>query len=92
MKRFTFLFLALAFLTTHSLRADDCDWLAEGNREMNALHNAGSGCEDGIYSAISASMIAWGVGLFAGIALLTGLFHSHSASSSNSSSSSTSTN
>lgn len=92
MKRFTFLFLSLALLATHSLRAADCDYLAEGNREMNALHNAGSGCEDGIYSAISASMIAWGVGLFAGIALLTGLFHSSHSPSASSSSSSTSTN
>jgi len=89
MKRWLQILLPLTLLTTQSLRGEDCDYLAEANREMNELHNAGAGCEDGIYTAISSSMIGWGVGLFAGIALLTGLFNSHSSNTDSNTSNST---
>jgi len=55
--------------------------------EMNDLYRTGEGCDDGIFNCVSASMIGWGLGLFAGIALLTGLVHnSHSESTKTSSS------
>lgn len=69
--------LAALLLSTQLGMADDCLELA--NYEMNELYDTtGHGCQDGVFNAVSASMIGWGIGLFAGIALLTGLIHSHS--------------
>jgi len=78
--------LPLALLTG-SLQADNGACLEVAVDEMNDYYRTGCGCEDGVFNAISASMIGWGVGLFAGIALLTGLIHnSHQDSSSSNSS------
>jgi len=80
--------LTVLLLTTTSLRADG-DCLEAAVEEMNDLYRTGCGCEDGIFNAVSSSMVGWGVGLFVGIALLTGLVHnSHSDSKSSSDSSS----
>jgi len=51
--------------------------------EQNALYNTGpvNGCQDGIFNAVSASMIGWGIGLAAAIALITGLIHNSHADS-----------
>ena len=73
--------LPLILIAT-SLQAEDCDYLRESMEESMDMHRTGAGCDDGIFNAISASMVGWGVGLFAGIALLTGLFNSHSTSTS----------
>jgi hypothetical protein len=80
--------LFLLMTTSPLLIADECLELAI--YEMNDAHSTGCGCQDGVFNAISASMIGWGVGLFAGIALLTGLVHNshvHSSSSSSNNSS-----
>ena len=85
MKLLLKLVLPILLLTSQTLKAD-CMEL--GVYEMNELHTTGNGCQDGIFNAISASMLGWGVGLFIGIALLTGLVHNshaHSTSSNNSS-------
>ena len=74
MKRLMQILLPLALLTA-PLRADNSECLEAALDEMNDLHRTGAGCEDGIFNAISASMLGWGIGLFAGIALLTGLIH-----------------
>jgi len=74
MKRFMQILLPLAFLVA-PLRADNAECLEAALDEMNDFYRTGAGCEDGIFNAISASMLGWGVGLFAGIALLTGLIH-----------------
>lgn len=66
--------LALLMMTA-SLRADHRECLEAAVDEMNELHRTGGGCEDGIFNAVSSSMLGWGVGLFVGIALLTGLVH-----------------
>jgi len=80
--------LALLMLTA-GLRADHRECLEAAVDEMNELHRTGGGCEDGIFNAVSSSMLGWGVGLFVGIALLTGLVHnSHQESTSSSSNSS----
>ncbi|NGX39307.1 MAG: hypothetical protein KR126chlam1_00633 [Chlamydiae bacterium] len=73
MKRILLILLPLTLLSAQPLRGDEC--LEAAVDEMNDLYSVGCGCEDGIYNAVSSSMFAWGVGLFAGIALLTGLVH-----------------
>ncbi|NGX38021.1 MAG: hypothetical protein K1000chlam2_01190 [Chlamydiae bacterium] len=62
-------------LVSGSLRADNGGCLEAAMDEMNELYRTGGGCEDGIFNAVSSSMLGWGVGLFVGIALLTGLIH-----------------
>ncbi len=75
--------LPLLLITSTALRADNGEWLDAAVDEQNALYNTGpvNGCQDGIFNAVSASMIGWGIGLAAAIALITGLIHnSHSDS------------
>lgn len=89
MKR-VFSFLLIVLFLTHPMQAqDNGQCLQAAQDEMNDLYKVGCGCEDGIFNAISASMLGWGVGLFVGIALLTGLIHNahHDSTSSSSSSS-----
>lgn len=90
MMRFIRVVLPTVLFLTHSLpAADNGECLCAAVDEMNALYRTGYGCEDGIFNCISASMVGWGIGLFVGIALLTGLIHnSHQESSSSSNNSS----
>lgn len=81
MRKICSLFLSALLLAAPLAQANEC--LEAAQDEMNALYRTGCGCEDGIYTAVSTSMLGWGVGLFAGIALLTGLVrqstaHAHS--------------
>lgn len=72
MKKVLSLFLSLALLNSPFLRA--YDFLEQGNDESNAMYDTcGDGSEDGVYTATSTSMVGWGVGLAAAIALLAGL-------------------
>ena len=89
MKRAVY-FLLIVLSLSSPLRGDHADCLQAAVAEMNANYSTGSGCEDGIYNAVSSSMIGWGIGLFVGIALLTGLVHNAHQSPSSSSSSSSS--
>ncbi len=89
MKTLVRLALPLVLLSSQMLQANECLELAV--YEMNDTHSTGNGCQDGVFNAVSASMIGWGVGLFAGIALLTGLIHNSHVHSSSSSSSNGST-
>lgn len=90
MKRPACKLLCILLISTQCLTAaDNGECLCAAVDEMNELYRTGCGCEDGIFNAISSSMIGWGIGLFAAIALLSGLLHnSHqdpSESSNNSS-------
>lgn len=88
MKRLLHILLPIFLLSSQMAFAEECDYLREGIEEMHDNHRTGVGCDDGVFTSISSSMIGWGIGLFAGIALLTGLVHqSHFDSSSTSSSS-----
>lgn len=73
MKHFLKLLLPLLVLAASPVQANECLELA--NYEMNANYDTGRGCQDGVFNAVSSSMLGWGVGLFVGIALLTGLVH-----------------
>ncbi|MBP7073964.1 MAG: hypothetical protein KBA81_01080 [Rhabdochlamydiaceae bacterium] len=74
MKKFIVMFLMLAFLSTSSTIANDT--IEEGWKEdTEALWHTGSGAHDGASTAISATMIGWGVGLALGIAILAAVLH-----------------
>ena len=73
MKKIIRIALSILLLSIHSIHANPC--LEAAMEEMNDNYRTGRGCEDGIFTAVSSSMVAWGVGLIAGIALLTGLIH-----------------
>jgi hypothetical protein len=51
------------------------DALTQYQRDTDALYRQGAGAEDGGFSAISLSMIGWGIGLVAGVAILAGVLH-----------------
>ena len=58
--------------------------LAEGNinqykEDTDNLWRRGAGAEDGAYSAISASMLGWGIGLAAAIAIVASVLHQTTA-------------
>lgn len=83
--------LPLMLVASTALRADNGEDLDYAVQEMNALYHTGpgGGCEDGIFNAVSSSMLGWGIGLAAGIALLTGLmYNSHSSTKTTSTNSS----
>lgn len=58
---------------------EGCQTMEDAVEEMNAMHRPGLCCEDAAFTAISSSMVGWGVGLAVGIALLTGLLHQSKA-------------
>jgi hypothetical protein len=58
--------------------ANDGD-LNQYKEDTDALYRTGSGAEEGAYSAISTSMLGWGVGLAVGIAILAGVLHQSTA-------------
>lgn len=51
------------------------------------LYREGAGAQDGAYTALSLSMIGWGIGLAAGIAILCAALHQSKSSSQHSNSS-----
>ncbi len=80
MKKIIQMVLPLLLLTSSALKAEHGECLEAAVYEMNQLHTTGCDCEDEIFKAVSTSMLAWGVGLFIGIALLTGLVHNSKGS------------
>ena len=76
-KAITIFLTLLAFSCRFAVADDNPNIIA---KETDQLYRVGAGSEDGAYTALSASMIGWGVGLTVGIALLAGLLHqSHAA-------------
>lgn len=51
------------------------DDLQDTAKNTDKLWRSGAGAHDGSYTAISASMIGWGVGLAVGIAVLAAVLH-----------------
>jgi transketolase N-terminal domain/subunit len=75
--------LALISLTG-AIRADELD---NYKKDTEAIWRTGTGSEDGTYTAISTSMLGWGVGLSAGIAILASILHQSTTSHAHNSSS-----
>lgn len=63
-------------LLSASLHADE---LENYKKNTEAIWRTGSGAEDGTFTAISTSMLGWGVGLSAGIAILASVLHQSTA-------------
>lgn len=79
MNKFIAILLCCALMCSSTLsHANDGD-LNQYKEDTEALYRTGSGAEEGAYSAISTSMIGWGVGLAVGIAILAGVLHQSTA-------------
>lgn len=55
------------------------DELDHYKKDTEAIWRTGTGAEDGTYTAISTSMLGWGLGLSAGIAVLASVLHQSTA-------------
>jgi len=55
------------------------DQLENYKKDTDAIWRTGSGAEDGTFTAISTSMLGWGIGLAAGIAILASVLHQSTA-------------
>lgn len=67
-------------MTTLPLSATDND-ITEFEENTDALYRVGDGAYDGSYTALSKSMLGWGVGLALGIGILCAVLHQSTASS-----------
>lgn len=81
MKKSVAVLLMIVFLATSSTTIAN-DTIEEGWKEdTEALWHTGSGAHDGASTAISATMIGWGVGLAIGIGILAAVLHQSSGGS-----------
>ena len=80
MKKGMRIFLCTVFLTVLSSEGFCSDDINQYKRDTDALWRRGVGAEDGAYTAISLSMLGWGVGLAAGIGILASVLHQSTAS------------
>jgi hypothetical protein len=55
------------------------DELDQWKKENESIWRTGAGAEDGTFTAISTSMLGWGLGLSAGIAILASVLHQSTA-------------
>lgn len=55
------------------------DELEHWKKDTESIWRTGAGAEDGTFTAISTSMLGWGLGLSAGIAILASVLHQSSA-------------
>jgi hypothetical protein len=83
LKKTTIFFLIPTLLGSFSLFADDLQNVKTDQENLWA----GSGAQDATFSAVTLSMLGWGVGLAGGIALLASAIHQSSSSHDSSSSS-----
>lgn len=67
----------------------ECESIQDHATNTDKLYRTGSGAIDGAYTATSASMWGWGIGLFITIVLVTGILHQSKAKRIASSTSST---
>jgi hypothetical protein len=74
MKKFITSLLILAFLSTSSTTIAN-DTLEDHKKDTESIWRTGSGAHDGSSTAISTSIIGWGVGLALGIAILAAVLH-----------------
>lgn len=55
------------------------DELQNYKKDTESIWRTGAGSEDGTFTAIATSMLGWGVGLSAGIAILASVLHQSTA-------------
>lgn len=56
------------------------DELEKYKKNTEAIWRTGSGAEEGIFTAVSTSILGWGLGLSAGVAVLASVLHQSTAS------------
>ncbi len=78
MKRVLTCFLCFAMMIASSSVLADGD-LNQTRETTESLWRRGAGAEDGAFSAVSTSMLGWGLGLAAVIAILASVLHQSSA-------------
>ena len=81
MKRWIKVFLVVSLACFSSAQGEEHDDLQDYAKNTDELWRTGAGATDGSYTAISTSMIGWGVGLALGIAILAAVLHQSKASS-----------
>lgn len=57
-----------------------CNEMQNYKKDSDAIWRTGVGAEDGTFTAVSTSMLGWGLGLSVGIAVLASVLHQSSAS------------
>ena len=73
----------ILLLTLFSLTAPLLsDGLDDFEEETDSIYRTGAGSEDSTFSAISTSMLGWGIGLAIGIGILASVLHQSTASTS----------
>lgn len=82
-KKITILALAVSSFSSSALLADDLQNVKTDQENLWA----GTGAQDATFSAVTLSMLGWGVGLAGGIALLASAIHQSSSSHESSSTS-----
>ncbi len=81
----------ILLLTLFSLTAPLLsDGLEDYREDTESLYRTGAGSEDGTFTAISTSMLGWGIGLAIGIGILASVLHQSTAAHSHTSTSTTS--
>lgn len=76
----------ILLLTLFSLTAPLLsDGLEDYREDTESLYRTGAGSEDGTFTAISTSMLGWGIGLALGIGILASVLHQSHASHSHTS-------
>jgi hypothetical protein len=71
--------LLTLFSLTAPLISDELDDFRD---DTESLYRTGAGSEDSTFTAISTSMLGWGIGLALGIGILASVLHQSTASSS----------
>jgi 1,4-dihydroxy-2-naphthoate octaprenyltransferase len=79
-KMIRLLLIALLCFSSSVQASDD---LQDTAKNTDNLWRTGSGAHDGSYTAISTSMLAWGIGLAIGIAVLCAVLRPSTNSNSN---------
>jgi hypothetical protein len=72
----------LSFLLISSplfLHADHEDSIQELGDQTDALYRVGAGAQDGAYTSLATSMLGWGLGLAAAIAIIAAVLHQSKA-------------
>lgn len=67
--------LTLLAMTTSAFPDSIENW----KKDTDSIWRTGTGAEDGTYTAISTSMLGWGIGLAAGIGILASVLHQSTA-------------
>ena len=65
------------------------DGLEDYREDTESIYRTGAGSEDGTFTAISTSMLGWGIGLALGIGILASVLHQSSAAHSHTSTTTT---